>query len=161
MFYIGFLRNLFVRGCVMAKGWKRVNVPTPICAVIDRLAERQKRARWEVVASALATYIALRKELDKKLWYIFKVLNSFVYLKVALQLKSQGIINDEFVKEQLNKFTKTMWQIQERLHIKTEHIVAMIQEDLKRTNYNGTSKMIMKWNDEVKQLIKNLLVIKP
>ena len=145
----------------MGKGWKRVNVPNPICNVIDKLAEEQNRARWEVIASALATYIALRKELDRKLWYIFKVLNSFVYLKIALQLKSQGVVNSDFVKEQLDKFTKTMWQIQERLHIKTEHIVAMIQEDLKKSDYNGSSKMIMKWNDEVKQLIKNLLVMKP
>ena len=143
----------------MPKGWKRINVPEVICNVIDRLAEKQNRARWEIVASALASYVGLQKQLDRKLWYIFKFLNSYSYLKIALQLRSLKIVDATFVVNHLEKFKKTCWQIQERLRIKTEHLVSMIESDLERYKSNVPSRIFAKWNDEVKLILKNLLVM--
>ena len=157
------IKHYMIRGS-MPKGWKTIIIPEVIYKVLKEYANSQGRALWEVVASALATYIAFEKELDKKLWYVFKLLNSYAELKTSLRLSQRDLLDGEtareYVKSCLERFKKTCWQIQERLRIKTEHLVGMIEEDLERINYVYHGKTVMKWNDEMKIIVRNLLVSK-
>lgn len=148
----------------MVKGWKTIILPEVIYKVVKIYADKERRAMWQVVASALSTYICFSEKIDKKMWYIFKLLNSYAELKTAIRLTRMDILDKKsaivFVKSCLNKFKKTCWQVQSRLRIKTEHLVALVEEDLERVNYTYHGKSVKQWNDEVKVIIKNILVSK-
>lgn len=157
------IRHYMIRES-MPKGWKTIIIPEVIYKVLKEYANSQGRALWEVVASALATYITFDKELDKKLWYVFKLLNSYAELKTSLRLRQRDMINGEVAKEYIKscfeRFKKTCWQIQERIKIKTEHLIAMIEDDLTKLDYQYHGKTVMRWNDEMKIIVRNLLVSK-
>lgn len=135
-------------------GWRRVNLPAPITATIDRLKKEQNEPRWKVVARALITYATLHDDLDKRLYYVSKIMNGWSYVKVYLTLHRQGRVSKEEVASQVRRFIKTLDQIQSRLHIKTSHIIAMVIDIEKGVN----GKKIAEINDEIREVIKALLV---
>ena len=135
-------------------GWMRINVPEPVVKTVDRLKKETGEARWRVIARAILTYAKIHDDLDRRVYYVSKLYNGWAYVKVALQLRKQGVVDEEYVRRQVKLFCKTLDQIQSRLHFKTSHIVAMVWDVLKGAN----GKKIARINDELRELAKALLV---
>jgi len=135
-------------------GWMRVNLPAPITKTIDRLKRERGEPRWRVVARALITYASLHDELDKRLYYINKILTGWTYVKVYISLNKDGRVTDEEVRSQIKRFTKTILQIQDRLHIKTTHILPLLDALAKGAN----GKRIAQVNDAIRDIINSILV---
>jgi len=132
----------------------RINVPAPITQTIDRLKRENNEPRWRVIARAILTYAKIHDDLDRRLYYISKLMTGWSYVKVYLSLRKNGKVTDEEVKAQVKRFCKTLDQIQSRLHIKTSHIIGLVWDVAK--GYNG--KRVAQINDEIREVIKALLV---
>ncbi|RLI87150.1 MAG: hypothetical protein DRP01_02560 [Archaeoglobales archaeon] len=139
----------------MSKGWKRINVPAPICDVIDRIKKKERSPRWKVVARAILTYAKYDQEIDRRIWYIFKIMQSYAYLKISLELKKNRMIDDNYVQYNFSRFKKTMKQIHSRFRVDTRRIVKDASEMVER--FTGSN--IGKVNEQIKELIKVLLII--
>jgi len=135
-------------------GWLRVNLPAPITQTIDRLKKERGEPRWRVIARALLTYAAIQDDLDRRLYYVNKLLTGWTYVKVYISLRGQKRVTDEEVNHQIKRFKKTLMQIQDRLHIRTIHLIPLLDSLAKGAN----GRKIAEINDEIREIIKALLV---
>lgn len=146
----------------MGKGWKRVNLPEVLTDYIDKLSKRENIPRWRIIARALSLYAANQDDFERRFWYVFKLLNGWCYVKVAIDLYNRNIVPELYVKEQIAKYLKTLNQIQYRLHLRTGHIrlltkklVKLMQEP---SQWRIKNKAIAEINDELKDLMRVVLL---
>ena len=146
----------------MGEGWKRINVPEVLCNYIDKLAEKEKVARWRIIARALSLYAANQDDFEKRFWYCFKLVNGWCYVKTAIDLYNRNIVPELYVKEQIAKYLKTLSQIQYRLHLRTGHIRVLNKKLIKLmqepSQWRIRNKTIAEINDELKDLMRVILL---
>lgn len=135
-------------------GWRRVNVPAPITETIDRLKKRLDEPRWRVIARALLTYASVHDDLDRRLYYVNKLLTGWTYVKVYMTLYREGRVTGDEVSAQVRRFARTLMQVQDRLHIKTVHLLSLL--DALAQGADGRKVAMI--NDELREVIKGILV---
>jgi len=144
------------------RGWVRVNIPKPIVRLIDRQKRERNEARWRVIARALIYYQRDQEEIDRYFYYANKLVNSWTYVKVALDLFNKKIVDKSYVLGHLRKFVNTTRDIQYRTHIKARHLNNMAWnlykafKDPKQWRKRG--KLIAEINDQVREVVRALIV---
>jgi len=143
------------------KGWKSIGVREEVKKIIDEIAKRRGWKKYKVVELAIRQFAKEQKygkkekkyhwgyDIDRNLWYAFKLVNSVAQLKTIV---------DEFddegkIKEYVNMTMRTIDQIEDRLGIDMEDVRKALNKFLK--NPEGKNKA--KLNDETKMAMLRIL----
>jgi len=144
------------------RGWVRVNIPKPIVMTIDRLKSEKKEPRWRVIARALIYYARDSNEIDRRFYYASKLINSWTYVKVSLDLFDKKVVDKSFVLGHLRKFINTTRDIQYRTHVKARHLNTLAWELYRMyrdpTKWRNRGKLIAQINDGVREVVRALIV---
>jgi len=120
--------------------------------IMEALTTSEEKATTEVVEK-IADKV---KELDKALWYNFKLVNGMAMYKQTVALaEAYNIYGSEFgdalvtehVKDQKEKFMKTIDQIEKRLNVDLTEVLNAAEE----VEENPKGKTIARLKDEVKK----------
>jgi len=156
------------------KVWKTVKIPEEVYELLVAIKSQNGKPFWKIIMEALTTSeekattevvekIADKvKELDKALWYSFKLVNGMAMYKQTVVLADAyntygsefgDALVTEYVKDQKEKFTKTIDQIEKRLNVDLTEILNAIEE----VEENPKGKTIARLNDEVKKAMLKII----
>jgi len=143
------------------KGWKSIGVREEVKKIIDEIAKRRGWKKYQVVELAIRQFAKEQKygkkekkyhwgyDIDRELWYAFKLVNSIAQLKFAVEE-----FNDEDRVSFYKKLTmQTISQIEERLGVDLDNVRKAVEKFLE--NPTGRSKADL--NDETKIAMARIL----
>jgi len=154
--------------------WKTIKLPQEIYELLIAMKTEKGKAFWKIIAEAIteseeeatakiAEKIADKvKELDKALWYCFKLVNGMAMYKQTVSLAEAyntygsefgDVLTKEYVKGQKEKFIKTIDQIERRLNVDLTKILDAVDE----LEENPKGKVVAKLNDEVKKAMLKII----
>jgi len=156
------------------KVWKTIKLPQEIYELLIAMKREKGKAFWKIIAEAIteseekATTEVVEKmagkvkELDKAIWYSFKLVNGMAMYKQTVSLADAyntygnefgDVLVKEYVKDQKEKFTKTVSQIEKRLNVDLTGVlnaIEEVEEDLR-------GKTVARLNDEVKKAMIKII----
>jgi len=143
-------------------GFKVITIPERYHTMLMKLKKEFNEPLWKITARALAFYLRNQKEIDRYFYYATKLMNSWCMVKCALYYYNRGFIPFNVVKEEFEKFVRTVRQIQERTHVKCTQLNQMVKELVKvfdnEEMWRKRGKMIARINDEVRNVVRALLL---
>jgi len=141
--------------------WKTIGVKEDVKKIVDEIAKRRGMKKYEVVELAIRQFMVEQKykrgekayhwgyDIDKNLWYSFKLINSVAQLKTVIDLKM-----DEKVVEQFKRMTlNTISQIEDRLGVDLGNVRRAVEKFVERP----AGKTKAKLNDETKVAMARIL----
>lgn len=141
--------------------FKTVGVKEDVKQIIDEIARRRGLKRYKVVELAIRQFAKEQKygkkekkyhwgyDIDRNVWYAFKLVNSIAQLKFAIEE-----FNDESrINLYKNLTMQTINQIEERLGVDLKDVRKAIDKFLE--NPNGRTKANL--NDETKMAMVRIL----
>lgn len=141
--------------------FKTVGVKEDVKQIIDEIARRRGLKRYKVVELAIRQFAKEQKygkkekkyhwgyDIDRNVWYAFKLVNSIAQLKFAIEE-----FNDESrINLYKNLTMQTINQIEERLGVDLKDVKKAIDKFLE--NPNGRTKANL--NDETKMAMVRIL----
>ena len=141
--------------------FKTVGVKEDVKQIIDEIARRRGWKRYKVVELAIRQFAKEQKygkkekkyhwgyDIDRNVWYAFKLVNSIAQLKFAIEE-----FNDESrINLYKNLTMQTINQIEERLGVDLKDVRKAIDKFLE--NPNGRTKANL--NDETKMAMVRIL----
>jgi len=141
--------------------FKTVGVKEDVKQIIDEIARRRGWKRYKVVELAIRQFAKEQKygkkekkyhwgyDIDRNVWYAFKLVNSIAQLKFAIEE-----FNDESrINLYKNLTMQTINQIEERLGVDLKDVKKAIDKFLE--NPNGRTKANL--NDETKMAMVRIL----
>jgi len=156
------------------KVWKTIKVPQEIYELLIAMKREEGKAFWKIITEAIteseeeatakiAEKMASKaKELDKALWYGFKLVNGMAMYKQTVSLANAyntygsefgDALVTEHVKDQKEKFVKTVNQIEKRLNVDLTEVLNAAEE----VEEKPKGKTIAKLNDEVKKAMIKII----
>ena len=141
--------------------WTCVGIKSDVKKIIDEIAKRRGMKKCEVVEVAIRRFATEQKykrgekeyhwgyNLDRELWYAFKLANSVAQLKTIIELNG----DEKKINEYRNMTMNTINQIEERLGVDLDNVKRAIDRFLK--NPNGRMKAYL--NDETKVAMARIL----
>jgi len=141
--------------------FKTVGVKEDVKQIIDEIAKRRGWKKYQVVETAIRQFAKEQKcgkgekkyhwgyDIDRNIWYAFKLVNSVAQLKFAVEE-----FNDENrINLYKNLTMQTINQIEERLGVDLDNVKKAIDKFLE--NPNGRAKANL--NDETKFAMVKIL----
>lgn len=142
-------------------GWKSIGVKEDLKKIVDEVAKRRGFKKYQVVELAIRQFVKEQKygkkekkyhwgyDIDRNVWYAFKLVNSVAQLKFAVE---------EFNDEDRVSFYKklamqTINQIEERLGVDLDNVRKALEKFLE----NPTGKNKANLNDETKMAMVRIL----
>ena len=128
------------------RSWTTIKIPKEVLYKLKALSYKEGKAYWKIIIDSLSFYDTLRKRpyikeelpnVDKASWYITKALMSL------------GSLRENPTKENLAKLEKTLNQIQERIGINPEYVLASARSYVRdpsmdnRIELNASAKMLV------------------
>jgi len=141
--------------------FKAVGVKEEVKQIIDEISRRRGFKKYQVVELAVRQFAKEQKygkkekkyhwgyDIDKQIWYAFKLVNSVAQLKTVIDLS----LDNDTVNEYKNLTMKTINQIEERLGIDMENVRKAIEKFLE----NPTGRNKANLNDETKMAMVRIL----
>jgi len=141
--------------------WKNVAVKEDVKKIIDEISKKRGIKRYQVVELAIRQFAREQKyrrdekeyhcgyDIDRELWYAFKLVNSIAQLKHAIELK----LDDASVKRYVSKTFETISQIENRLGVDLSNVKTAINKFLDTPN----GKMSANLNDETKMAMARII----
>ena len=141
--------------------WTCVGIKSDVKKIIDEIAKRRGMKKCEVVEVAIRRFATEQKykrgekeyhwgyNLDRELWYAFKLANSVAQLKTIIELNG----DEKKINEYRNMTMNTINQIEERLGVDLDNVKRAIDRFIK--NPNGRMKAYL--NDETKVAMARIL----
>jgi len=141
--------------------FKAVGVKEDVKQIIDEIAKRRGFKKYQVVELAIRQFAKEQKcgkgekkyhwgyDIDRNIWYAFKLVNSIAQLKTVIDLN----LDNDTVNEYKNLTMKTINQIEERLGIDLDNVKKALEKFLE--NPNGRTKANL--NDETKMAMVRIL----
>jgi len=141
--------------------FKAVGVKEEVKQIIDEISRRRGFKKYQVVELAVRQLAKEQKygkkekkyhwgyDIDKQIWYAFKLVNSVAQLKTVIDLS----LDNDTVNEYKNLTMKTINQIEERLGIDMENVRKAIEKFLE----NPTGRNKANLNDETKMAMVRIL----
>jgi len=150
--------------------WKSIKVPYEVHTILKAKAKRENVAMHKAIVSAIlaaedgdlaeaAEKIPVQaKNIDKALWYCFKLVNGVAMYKQALIMKGRisgayVTAMEEYRVEQREKLFNTLNQIEERLKVD----LTEVQKQIKALEKNTTGRDIMGLNDTLKKAMLQII----
>ncbi|HIP92677.1 MAG TPA: ribbon-helix-helix domain-containing protein [Thermotoga sp.] len=143
--------------------WSSVAVRHEIKEMIDEISKRRKVPKSRLVEEAIMMYIKEQKlkgkyhwgyDIDRNIWYGFKLVNSIAQLKLVIELAEQGVVEKEKVEEYRKMTENTIQQIEERLGINLNTLKRALRKFIEKPN--GITKKEL--NDETKYLMAKIVL---
>jgi len=145
--------------------WTCVGVKSDVKKIIDEIAKRRGMKKCEVVEVAVRQLLKEQKykrgekeyhwgyDIDRPLWYAFKLANSVAQLKTIVELNGDEKGDEKKINEYRNMTMNTINQIEERLGVDLDNVKRAIDRFLKTPN--GRMKAYL--NDETKVAMARIL----
>jgi len=143
--------------------WTAVAVRSDIKKMIDEISKRRKIARSKIVEEAILMYIKEQKlkdryhwgyDIDRNIWYGFKLVNSISQLKLIIELAEQSVIDKNKIREYIKMTENTIQQIEERLGINLNTLKRALKKFIEKPN--GYTKKEL--NDETKYWMSKIVL---
>ena len=143
--------------------WSSIAIRSEVKKIIDEISSRRKIAKSKIVEEAIMMYVKEQKlkgkyhwgyDVDRNIWYGFKLVNSVAQLKLIVELAEQGVIEKDKVKEYKRMTENTIQQIEERLGINMNTLKRALNKFLEKPN----SKTKKDLNDETKYLMAKIVL---
>lgn len=141
--------------------FKAVGVKEDVKEIIDEISRRRGFKKYQVVELAIRQFAKEQKygrkekkyhwgyDIDKQIWYAFKLVNSVAQLKTVIDLS----LDNDTVNEYKNLTMKTINQIEERLGIDMENVKKALEKFIE----NPTGRNKANLNDETKMAMLRIL----
>jgi len=141
--------------------WTCVGVRSDVKKIIDEIAKRRGMKKCEVVEVAIRQFAKEQKykrgekeyhwgyDIDRHLWYAFKIANSVAQLKTIVELNG----DEKKINEYRNMTMNTINQIEERLGVDLDNVRKAVEKFLQ--NPSGRNKANL--NDETKVAMARIL----
>jgi len=142
-------------------GWKSIGVKEEVKKIVDEIAKRRGLKKYEVVELAIRQFAKEQKykrgekeyhwgyDIDRELWYAFKLVNSIAQLKFAVEE-----FNDENRVSFYKRLTmQTISQIEERLGVDLDNVKKAVEKFVE----NPIGKNKANLNDETKVAMARIL----
>ena len=139
---------------VMTRRWSTIKVPAEILPKLSELRQRTGKSNWQIITEALSFYeSALRSskhfssasDLDKIAYYIMKLVTSASYLKF------------QPTQESLEKFTKVLEQLKERMGVDCQEVIPAAQKLTRKHSGRDIHTFNMSIKSCIIRLIEKLL----
>ena len=126
--------------------WTTIKIPREVLYKLKALSYKEQKPYWKIVINAISFYDTIRRRpyikselpnIDKASWYIAKALMSI------------GSLKENPTKENLAKLEKTLNQIQKRIGINPEYVIASARSYVRkpdtdnRIELNASAKMLV------------------
>ena len=123
-------------------GWRTIIVKDETKKIIDEISKRRGIARSKLVEEAIMMYAKEQKlskyhwgyDIDRNIWYGFKLVNTVAQLKLVIELAEQGMVEKEKVEEYKKMTENTIKQIEERLGINMNTLKIALKKFLEKPN---------------------------
>jgi len=141
--------------------FKAVGVKEEVKQIIDEISKRRGFKKYQVVELAIRQFAKEQKygrkekkyhwgyDIDKQIWYAFKLVNSVAQLKTVIDLS----LDNDTVNEYKNLTMKTINQIEERLGIDMDNVKKALEKFIE----NPTGRNKANLNDETKMAMARIL----
>jgi len=141
--------------------FKSVGVREDVKEIIDEISKRRGFKKYQVVELAIRQFAMEQKygrkekkyhwgyDIDKQIWYAFKLVNSVAQLKTVIDLS----LDNDTVNEYKNLTMKTINQIEERLGIDMDNVKKALEKFIE----NPTGRNKANLNDETKMAMLRIL----
>ena len=144
------------------KGWKTISVPEEFHSILKKLKREYGESMWKVCARAFSLYLKQQEDIDRYFYYATKILNSWAMVKCTIYLFDKGYVPLSVVEEQMNKFMKTLKQIDSRTRVSTKGVINLLGDFMKiessEEGWKHRGKFIGSINDEVRKVARSLLI---